>query len=158
MNNKVIEITNEQFKRLPDQFKWNICYEKTNIKVVHKKEYSSSSRISEGRIKRIQPMTKKEIIEEIEAYIQDTDKAFSDDEEFNRGWKSAMITCLKSVKDLQSADENLTEEEIELLKRALDIYAFYIDQHQDEKFDVNDSNRFFLMREKLSSIIGIDVT
>lgn len=55
-------------------------------------------------------------------------------------------------------DENLTEEQIKLLKRALDIYAFYIDQHQGEQFGVSDSNRFFLMREKLSSIIGVDIT
>ena len=55
-------------------------------------------------------------------------------------------------------NENLTEEQVKLLKRALDIYAFYIDQHRGEQFDVDDSNRFFLMREKLSSIIGADVT
>lgn len=54
--------------------------------------------------------------------------------------------------------ENLTEEQIKLLKRALDIYAFFIDQHQGEQFDVSDSNRFFLMREKLSAIIGADIT
>ena len=55
-------------------------------------------------------------------------------------------------------DDNLTEEQVKLLKRALDIYAFFIDQHRDEHFDVYDSNRFFLMRDKLSSIIGVDVT
>lgn len=55
-------------------------------------------------------------------------------------------------------DENLTEEQVKLLKRVLDIYAFFIDQHRGEQFDVTDSNRFFLMRDKLSSIIGVDVT
>lgn len=101
---------------------------------------------------------KQKLITEIEEYIRDADKAISDDEEFIRGWKSAMITCLESVEDLQFTDENLTEEQIKLLKRALDIYAFYIDQHRGEQFDVNDSNRFFQMRKTLSSIIGIDVT
>ena len=103
---------------------------------------------------------KQKLITEIEEYIRDADKAFSNDKEFIRGWKSAMITCLESVDDLQFTDENLTEEQIKLLKRALDIYAFYIGQHQVEQFDKNDSNSniFFRMRETLSSIIGIDVT
>jgi hypothetical protein len=47
-------------------------------------------------------MTKQEAIEEIEEYIQDADKAISDDEEFIHGWKSAMLTCLELVMNLET--------------------------------------------------------
>lgn len=52
----------------------------------------------------------------------------------------------------------MDEEQIKLLKRALDIYTFFIEQNMDDKFDVSDSNDFFCMKEKLSEIIGVDVT
>ena len=52
----------------------------------------------------------------------------------------------------------MDEEQIKLLKRALDIYTFFIEQNMNDKFDVYDSNNFFLMKEKLSEIIGVDVT
>ena len=47
-------------------------------------------------------MTKQEAIEEIEEYIRDADKAISDDEEFIHGWKSAMLTCLELVMNLET--------------------------------------------------------
>lgn len=52
----------------------------------------------------------------------------------------------------------MNEDQIELLQRALDIYTFFIEENMGDKFDVNDSNEFFLMKEKLSEIIGADVT
>lgn len=52
----------------------------------------------------------------------------------------------------------MNENQIKLLKKALDIYTFFIEQNMGIKFDVNDSNDFFLMKEKLSEIIGVDVT
>lgn len=55
-------------------------------------------------------------------------------------------------------DKNLTEDQVKLLKRALDIYAYFIDQHRNDQFDVTDSNEFYWMRDKLSHIIGVDVT
>ena len=42
-HSKVIEITYEEFERLPDRFKWVICYGKTNIKVIHRKKRQSLS-------------------------------------------------------------------------------------------------------------------
>ena len=52
----------------------------------------------------------------------------------------------------------MNEDQIKLLKKALDIYAVFIEQNMGIKFDVKDSNDFFLMKEKLSEIIGVDVT
>lgn len=52
----------------------------------------------------------------------------------------------------------MNEDQIKLLKRALDTYTFFIEQNMGDKFDVDDSNNFFLMKEKLSEIIGVDVT
>ena len=42
-------------------------------------------------------MTKKEVLEEIKEYIDDADKAISEDEEFIRGWKAAMLVALELV-------------------------------------------------------------
>ena len=47
-------------------------------------------------------MTRQEVVEEIEEYIRDADKAISDDEEFIHGWKSAMLTCLELVMNLET--------------------------------------------------------
>lgn len=52
----------------------------------------------------------------------------------------------------------MNEEQIKLLKRALNTYTFFIEQNMGDKFDVNDSDDFFLMKEKLSEIIGVDLT
>ena len=52
----------------------------------------------------------------------------------------------------------MNEDQIKLLKRALDIYTFFIEQNMGDKFDVDDSNDFFRMKEKLSEIIGVDIT
>ena len=52
----------------------------------------------------------------------------------------------------------MNEDQIKLLKRALDTYTFFIEKNMGDRFDVNDSNEFFLMKEKLSEIIGADVT
>ena len=52
----------------------------------------------------------------------------------------------------------MNEDQIKLLKRALDIYMFFIEQNMDDKFNVDDSNDFFCMKVKLSEIIGVDVT
>lgn len=52
----------------------------------------------------------------------------------------------------------MNEDEIKLLKRALNIYTFFIEQNMDDKFNVDDSNDFFHVKEKLSKIIGVDLT
>lgn len=52
----------------------------------------------------------------------------------------------------------MNEDQIKLLKRALDTYMFFIEQNMGDKFNVDDSDGFFLMKEKLSEIIGVDVT
>ena len=41
----------------------------------------------------------------------------------------------------------MNEDQIKLLKRALDTYTFFIEQNMNDKFDVNDSNNFFLMKK-----------
>ena len=46
-------------------------------------------------------MTTKEAIKEIEEYIEDADKAISEDEEYIRGWKSAMLVALEIVTNIE---------------------------------------------------------
>ena len=40
-------------------------------------------------------MTKDEAVKELEEYLRDADKAFSEDEEYIRGWKSALLVALE---------------------------------------------------------------
>lgn len=42
-------------------------------------------------------MTKDEAIKEIEEYIADANKAISEDEEYIRGWKSALLVALEII-------------------------------------------------------------
>lgn len=42
-------------------------------------------------------MTKEEIMKEIKEYLDDADKAISEDEEYIRGWKSVMLVALELV-------------------------------------------------------------
>lgn len=46
-------------------------------------------------------MNKQEAIQEIAEYIQDADKAISEDEEYIRGWKSAMLVALEIMTKLE---------------------------------------------------------
>ena len=46
-------------------------------------------------------MNKQEAIQEIKEYIQDADKAISEDEEYIRGWKSAMLVALEIMTKLE---------------------------------------------------------
>ena len=46
--------------------------------------------------------------------------------------------------------------QIQLLRKALELYEFTIRQRNDN--DATESNEFFKMRESLSEIIGVDVT
>lgn len=45
-------------------------------------------------------MTKEEAIEEIEEYLRDADKAISEDDEYIRGWKSALLVAMEIVHKL----------------------------------------------------------
>ena len=45
-------------------------------------------------------MTKQEAINEIKEYLGDADKAISEDEEYIRGWKSAMLVALEIVNNI----------------------------------------------------------
>ena len=51
----------------------------------------------------------------------------------------------------------MSEEQIELLKKALELYAFTIEQRREDNYDVYESNEFYEMRERLSELIGVDV-
>ena len=42
-------------------------------------------------------MSKQDAIEEIKDYLQDADKAVSEDEEYIRGWNSAMLVALEVI-------------------------------------------------------------
>lgn len=54
-------------------------------------------------------MSKAEAIKEIEAYIRDSDKAISEDEEYIRGWKSALLVALEivtEINEVKNDDQN----------------------------------------------------
>lgn len=47
-------------------------------------------------------MTKAEAVKDIEEYIHDADKAISEDDEYIRGWKSAMLVALETILKIDS--------------------------------------------------------
>lgn len=51
----------------------------------------------------------------------------------------------------------MNEDEITLLKKALDLQEFVIEQNKENNYDVYDTNAFFEMRTHLSELIGVDV-
>lgn len=51
-------------------------------------------------------MTKDEAIKEIEEYLQDADKAWSEDEEYIRGWKSALIIAREIMYNIDGKSAN----------------------------------------------------
>lgn len=46
-------------------------------------------------------MTKEEAIKDIEEYLQDADKCISEDEEYIRGWKSALLVALEIIANIE---------------------------------------------------------
>lgn len=54
-------------------------------------------------------MTKDEVLKELEEYLQDADKATSEDEEYIRGWKSALLVALEVVRLLRTEPAEPTE-------------------------------------------------
>ena len=52
-------------------------------------------------------MTKDEALKEVEEYLQDADKAISEDEEYIRGWKSALLVALQVITKIESHQETL---------------------------------------------------
>ena len=52
----------------------------------------------------------------------------------------------------------MTEEQIELLKKALELYRFTIEQRRVDRYDNEEANAFYFMCEELSELIGADVT
>ena len=75
-------------------------------------------------------------------------------------------TCMSTeqVKELINnaptimADESMTEQDVDLLKKALELYSFTIEQRREDRYDVFEVNEFFTVKSKLSKIIGVDVT
>ena len=51
----------------------------------------------------------------------------------------------------------MTQKQVELLKKALNLYEFVIEQNRIDNYDVYDSNEFFYMQEALSSELGINL-
>lgn len=50
-------------------------------------------------------MTKEESIKELEEYFNDADKCISEDPEYIRGWKSAMLVAIEAVNKIEGAGE-----------------------------------------------------
>ena len=72
-------------------------------------------------------MTKEEFIKEIEESIQDIDKCISEDEEYIRGWKCAMLTILEKLKDYKESWAMVTT----------DIKSYYDWERKKKKNDEN---------------------
>ena len=51
----------------------------------------------------------------------------------------------------------MTEEEIKLLKKALELYKFVIEQRRTDSYDNEEMNEFYYMQESLSKAIGQDI-
>jgi len=51
----------------------------------------------------------------------------------------------------------MTEEQLRLLKKALDLYHFVIDQRRCDNYDNDESNAFYYMKQALSELIGTDI-
>ena len=61
---------------------------------------------------------------------------------------------LKTTERLRKVCEvGMSEERIEILKKALALYEFAVDQRKD----YSESNEFFDMVEELSKIVGVDL-
>ena len=52
----------------------------------------------------------------------------------------------------------MTDEQIELLKKVLELYSFTIEQRRTSRYDNEESNEFYYMKEALSEQIGVDIT
>ena len=52
-------------------------------------------------IEEVSEMTEEELIKEIEESIQDIEKCISEDEEYIRGWKCAMLTVLEKIRKVR---------------------------------------------------------
>lgn len=46
-------------------------------------------------------MTKEELVKEIEESIQNIEKCISEDKEYIRGWKCAMLTVLEKIRKIR---------------------------------------------------------
>ena len=46
--------------------------------------------------------TKEEAIKDIEEYYRDADKCISEDEEYIRGWKCAMLVAIEVITEIDS--------------------------------------------------------
>ena len=51
----------------------------------------------------------------------------------------------------------MEEKDIELLKKALELYRFTIEQRRTDRYDNEEDNEFYEMKSRLSEIIGVDV-
>ena len=80
----------------------------------------------------------------------------------NCGWfwegKAEEVVMVSFQEEMIFKEQIMTEEQIELLKKALELYDFIIEQRREDRYDNEEANAFYWMREKLSELIGIDVT
>lgn len=51
----------------------------------------------------------------------------------------------------------MEEKDIELLKKAFELYEFTINQRRADNYDNEEANDFYYMKERLSELIGVDV-
>ena len=51
----------------------------------------------------------------------------------------------------------MTEEQIKLLNKALNLYSFTIEQRKEDRYDVSEGNEFYEMILALESITGLKI-
>lgn len=52
----------------------------------------------------------------------------------------------------------MSQEQIAVLKKALELYEFTIEQRRGGNWDVFELNDFYEMKQSLSELIGVDIT
>lgn len=52
----------------------------------------------------------------------------------------------------------MNAEQIVLLKKALELYEFVLEQRRESRYDVLEINEFYEMKVRLSELIGEDIT
>ena len=52
----------------------------------------------------------------------------------------------------------MPQEQIAVLKKALELYAFTIEQRREGNWDVFELNDFYEMTQSLSELLGVDFT
>lgn len=88
-------------------------------------------------------MTIEEAKQEIKEYLQDADKAIGEDEEYIRGWKSAMLVALELLNKL--CERGKMEKRITTIE--------FLDEEIDEILKLMGNGEFETIQEAIMSVV-----